>query len=381
VPLFLLSCGWAWRIKDRLTAPRVAALHGLLALTWLAHLVPFGMALITVSCIFLSAPAGPADGAAPAASFRRGHAWRRALWLAPSLLLALSSLATASEGAWGRRWGWGRILAYVARGEWLVFAGRWQMAVGCGVMLLLGALAARRLLSGRTGPDGAAELTARPLLIAASAAWALCLLLPRTAGGGDFLTDRLALFPVLLLAPLLDISESGPARWRRAVAAAVAALTCAQAGFAWHVQARANDLLAEYLSLPAPPGRGSVILPITWEEPTDWRISPLRHAGCLYALPAGAINLADYEALTGYFQVRFRQPVDRAARVPFIPPLHIVERDPSSLDVRPLAGFVDHLITWNLRAGAPSSLLPLYLETWEIEAESGRVILFRRRAL
>jgi hypothetical protein len=162
------------------------------------------------------------------------------------------------------------------------------------------------------------------------------------------------------------------------VTACLAALTIAQAGFAWDLQARANAQLAEYLSLPVTPDRGSVVLPLAWEDPGPWRISPLRHAGCLYALRAGAINLADYEALTGYFQVRFREPVGRDARVPFLPPLHVVERDPSSLDVRPLA-FVDHLITWNLRSGAPPGLLPRYQEAWDIAAESGRVILFKRR--
>lgn len=383
VPLFLLAAGWAWRIRERVTAPRAALLHALLALTWLAHMVPFGMALIAAALILVVGAgrrgAGEVSVSGPRRSFLRDDAWRRALWLSPAYLLALSSLATASGGATGRRWGWGRILLYVARGEWLVFAGAWQMIVGCGVMLLLAALAVRRLIPrGRLGAHEP-EPTAGSLLLAAGAAWALCLVLPRAAGGGDFLTDRLAMYPVLLLAPLLDVPEGAPARWRAGVMACLAALTIAQAGFTWDLQARANIQLAQYLSLPVDPDRGSVVLPLAWEEPGPWRISPLRHAGCLYTLRAGAINLADYEARTGYFQVRFREPVDRAARVPFLPPLHVIEQDPSSLDLRPLAGFVDYLITWNLRSGAPPGLMARYLETWDIAAESGRVILFRRR--
>jgi len=367
LPLFLLTLTCAWRWRGRPVTPvRAALLNALLAVAWLAHMVSFGAAWVASASI-LALGGVPAD---------RRPAWRRALWLAPALLLAASGLATASDPSSGRRWGWGRIAAYIVRGEWLVYAGPEQMLVGGALMLLLAALGVLRVRAARTGQEPGSGREALALAAPAAAIWAMCFILPRAAGGGDFLTDRLALFPVLLLAPLAAPSGRG---LRRPLAAAVAALTLAQAGITWADQRRGNAELAEYLALDNALAEGSVMLPLTWDAPRRGRISVLRHAGCHYALRAKAVNLADYEARTGHFQVRFKEPAARDARVPLLPALALIERDPSSLDVRPLAGWVDYLVTWNLRAGAPG-LLSSYEQTWEVSHEKGRLILFRRRA-
>ncbi|MGH9870106.1 MAG: hypothetical protein ACREAA_18335 [Candidatus Polarisedimenticolia bacterium] len=365
LPLFLAAITLAWRWRGHpLTAARAALLNVLLAATWLAHLVSFGAAWIASASI-LALGCAPRD---------RRPAWRRALWLAPALLLAVSGLATASDPSSGRRWDWGRIVLYILRGEWLVYAGPGQMVLGGALMLLLAGLGVLRVRSMRMerDPGGAALALVAP----AAAIWALCFVLPRSAGGGDFLTDRLAIFPVLLLAPL---AAPPPGRLSRGlVAAAVAVLTLAQAGITWTDQRRGNDELAEYLALDDALREGSVLLPLTWEAPGPGRVSVLRHAGCHYAMRAKAVNLADYEARTGHFQIRFKEPAARDARVPLLPELALIERDPSSLDVRPLAGWVDYLITWDLRGAAPERL-DSYQQAWEVAQERGRLILFRRR--
>jgi hypothetical protein len=367
VPLFLCTAAFAWRCRSiPITPARAAILNALLAVTWLAHIVSFGVALIASGSFLALGPRG----------LSLGGRLRRALWLAPGLLLAVSALATASEPSSGRRWGFGRIAAYLVRGEWLVSREGAQMAIGAALIALLAGLAAWGFNARRHG-DRTPPAEWAPVLAAAGVCVILCFTLPRTTGGGDFLTDRLAMFPVLLLAPLAGVP---PSRAVRSLAGgAIVALTLAQAGLTWQQQASANRDLAEYLSLEDVIAPGSIVLPLTWQAPDADRFSPLRHAACHYALRAGAVNLADYEATTGHFQIRFRDPVERTARVPVLPPLALVERRPEALDVRPLAASVDYLITWNLRAGAPASLVAAYGEAWDVAAEKGRLIVFRAR--
>jgi len=361
LPLFLLAAGYALRHAGRLTPGRLVVLWLILLPAYFAHIVTFGLALAFVMvAIVVRAPR----------ETRRLLGLPTAIgWLSPLLLLVLS--ATIGLGS-GRvvRWGPGMLARYFLRGEWLVSFNRAQLVVSTGLMVLLALLllaAVARVVRGEAAPPGSLLLS-----LAATAGLALYLVIPRGLSGGWYLSERLALFPVLLLAPL-----AGRPTGRAAgalVLLVVAALTIGQIALLAGVHAHYDGVLTAYIAPADRVPRNAAILPLWWREPApDLRVFPLMHAGGYYGILRDDVNLGDYAGKTNYFQLAFREGT-------LMPPQAEIERNPSAIDIGRYASSIDAVVTWNMRSVAPGGLIGSYGRWYRPVYDEGKLMIFVRRA-
>ncbi len=361
LPLFLLAAGYALRHAARLQPKHSFVLWLILLPIYFAHIVTFGLALAFVMAVVV---------------LRASRETRRILglpaplwWLSPLLLLVLS--ATIGLGS-GRvvRWGPAMLARYFLRGEWLVSFNRAQIVVSTGLMILLTLLllaALVRVARGTTILPGSPTL-----LAAAGAALVLYAVMPRGLAGGWYLSERLAMFPVLLLAPLAgrDLGKAASAL----TALAVAALTIGQIALLDGVHGRYDEALTAYTAPAGRVPRNAAILPLWWREPDpDLRVFPLMHAGGYYGILRNDVNLADYAGKTTYFQIRFREGI-------VMPPQAEIERNPSAIDIGRYAPSIDAVITWNMRSKAPDGLIRSYEEWYRPVVDEGRLMIFEKRA-
>jgi hypothetical protein len=107
-----------------------------------------------------------------------------------------------------------------------------------------------------------------------------------------------------------------------AVPLAATVLTLALAGSQWRVMRQLQPTLAEFVSVATriAPGKTMVVLNFSPEGPgrRQGPVLPLLHASSYIAIARQAIDLGNYEAMTGHFQLRFharRDPIIHRAYI------------------------------------------------------------------
>ena len=135
---------------------------------------------------------------------------------------------------------------------------------------------------------------------------AVYLLAPDSVGSGSSISFRLALFPPLALIPWLRLPSTDTGR--RAFALAASLILVIHLGLVLQHSGRTSAGLREYTAGMDVVEPGETLLPITAtvKGGDSDTIAIYLHAASYYALEAGAINLANYEAGTDYFPVLFR---------------------------------------------------------------------------
>ena len=129
---------------------------------------------------------------------------------------------------------------------------------------------------------------------------------PDSVGSGSSISLRLALYPVLALIPWLSLPSDR--RWRRGFALTASAVLVLHLALVFQHNRQTSAGLCEFTEGMEHVVPGETVLPIIADVmggDSD-AIAIYLHAVSYYALEGGALNLANYEAGTDYFPVRFR---------------------------------------------------------------------------
>jgi len=318
VALALFTIGYALRHRARWQVGSVVGLSSLFLLTYLSHLVPFGLAAMFVGVLALARVlAEPRGGRRTAA---RGSLGPPALALLPAvaLIVAFAVRGGPTEPpAFGSPLRLLVGLATLAIPTVAFTAVELLFALAAVAVLYVAAFCVVRRFGRRSiaGPAGA-------LAVATGAATALYLVSPQQFGlAYGLLHERIAIFPVLFAALWLAAFPVPP-RWS---AAGAAALLAAALGFA-AVRApnvvRYDRQLTEYAQAARVVSPGSTMVGIRlWLDVPEHGpvrqkgFDPLRHATSLVAAETFGVDVGHYEAQYSYFPTAFRPDADLRRRV------------------------------------------------------------------
>jgi hypothetical protein len=296
VPLALLAVALWWRWRDRLGWRQAAILAALLLLTYFAHLVALGEALVAIAVLWL-VDFGPER--------RQGPALRRwllhPLLLAPQLVLPLWYVWTHASEPAPAEWPLPlRALYFADLGALFdVGFGAAQQLLhhGFALLLLVLAIATLRGLS----PSAIRDY---PFFLAALAATAIYFGAPGSVGEGLGVQQRLSLFPPLLLLPSLSLRVGR--RTQAAVAVAIALLVAWQAAAltrAHRLAERSVDALLAALA-PVPPDQR--VLVIVHDHFATFERRALGHAVGYLVAEKRLVDWDDYQAQTDHFPMRLQ---------------------------------------------------------------------------
>lgn len=344
--LALFAVGHALRQQDGWRLPAIAVQAGLLLLTYLAHLAPFAVALLTVAAV----------------TFPRRQLRAAALAAVPALLLTGAFLARPGEPgppAWkppaDLLGGLVTLALPVVTFDRLEVLPALLLAATLGA---LGVLAVRRYgratLRGTSGALAAAAAVSTVLVVAA----------PATLGVQyGFLNERLSYAPPLLLA--LWLAAHPPGR-RARVVACVALLVASGALVVIRIPALTyyDRLLGEFATAGAAVPPGATVLPVRLHAFTPpggavriptW--DPLRHASSGIAARRRGVDIGHYEGQLAYFPTRFRDGLNK--RRILDPSLAGLEEVPPVIDLGSAADApvpVDYVLLVGRRAAGPPDL-------------------------
>jgi len=323
--LFFIAL-WIWsRSRGRLGPARVAGLGLVSIVVAVGHPVTLVALIVTLGS--LSFGRALVDYARARGAGRRARLLRlhTRLWasLAVSLLPAIALvIAFSAGGAEGYALQWlplGRRLSGLAVLLSLVAvtpADLWvSAALAASILVAAGATAWAR----RHAASGSWEW-----LFAAGVMLFVALVAPDRFGRGWGMTLRLQFFPFALALIWLGLGRPLPVL-ARILPAACALAALALLGLRLPAHARLSRALEEYTSVAPYVPRGSVLLPLQLTLGRDLgrdglfplNFSPLLHAAGYVAASRDSVDLANYEANTGLFPVRYRperNPYSRLAR-------------------------------------------------------------------
>jgi hypothetical protein len=314
-----------WRYRDRPGWALALRLHLLLLLTWFAHPLSFGLAVVAIAVLWL---------ATLSRERWRGHLLHVTI-LAPQAVLPAWFLANRGAAYARGDWDLERMLRYFARLEVLATLDPAQGRIGLALAVAFLVVLLRTLWV--RGASGATRRPADVFLLLAGLAFVLFLASPQQAAGGALVKQRLSLYPYLLLIP--GLAPGWRVRTQHVAAAALAALALAGLGLQvrWYRERGAE--LASFVAgmREAPAGARILVLLFERRRPID----TLSHAAGYAAAANGLIDWDNYEARHAFFPTRFRSTVvfphlPRALGLP--PRLHVV----------PNWHLIDAVYTWKM---------------------------------
>ncbi len=282
----------------------------------------------------------------------------------PTLLLALWFLA---RQGWAARPAesfegstWSILLKLEALVSYSVSEALVSVVVFAGFVALSGYLVAARLKrSGASSSDG--------LLLAAAAFVFLYFLTPSALSGGLFVNFRLTLYPFFTLM-LWFATQPAIHALRWAVRTGACLTTLGLLGLHAHTYALANAYMDDLLGIAEAIEPDHTLLALNYSpagigsdgKALSSRVGPFRHAAGHLAVSRHVVNLANYEATTGYFPILYRPDVN-----PYLHMgkdeqvldhgLHTVPPRVDLLEYQKSTGQpVDYIVIWGLRADQQS---------------------------
>jgi hypothetical protein len=313
VMLQFLALGIWMRSRGRLRPGRAVALIAVTSLMAAAHPVPV-VAFIVIVSAMVAWHAGRSALRARTPG-RRARVVRAHVGIALSMALAMLPaaafvVALGAGGLGGETASWlplerrvfalGVLLSLVSMGREDVYL------TGAVAASVAAATIAAAWTRRRAGPGSA-------WLVAAGAAAALALLAPDAIGKGWGITLRLQIFPFALAIAWVGSGRSLP-RVGRALPAVASALSVALLVLHWPTSVRLSRSLEEYVSLAPHVEPGRTLLPLVLTAGRDvdrarlvpLNFAPFLHAAGYVAATRDAVDLANYEANTSLFPLRFR---------------------------------------------------------------------------
>ncbi|MDD2320256.1 MAG: hypothetical protein PHO83_09415 [Geobacteraceae bacterium] len=134
---------------------------------------------------------------------------------------------------------------------------------------------------------------------------AVYIIMPFGFGGGSYFNQRMIVIIFLLLLPLLKIPEGKfYAKHLVSLLTFITLVFLATNAFVFHQQTRKISEFLSGINVAMP--RGSIIATYKSKESNSPPVDPLLHASSYYALAIKGVDVGNYEAITPFFQVRFK---------------------------------------------------------------------------
>jgi hypothetical protein len=394
--LFPITLGLWWHRRDRLWPGGVVALWALTILGYFSHLVSLALTMVALAVLAVLAP-GPRRVA------RVGWTALGVLPLAPLAAIYLSLTRQGgpmqpewahladpfSPASWLTQLAWADPIT-LARKVVLPFrarpsAGFLALApvVWFAVALVLQVIATvwsryRERGAAASWPARRGWPVAAAVLVLGGVAG------PDTLGAshGNYLPQRVLLFGLAALVPVLDLEFRG---WLgRASAVALAVTLAIQSAFLWEYAASASRNVGALMSAGPAVGRNQRVATLLAGIRGRFRANPLLHADNLLGVGTGNILWSNYETRHYYFPVQFRNETDRPDAATLE---HVALRDDPK-DARARARLwrrlleahhrsIDVVLAWgrdpDLDQATTRWFVPVY------EGDGGQVRVFRHR--
>jgi len=191
--------------------------------------------------------------------------------------------------------------------------------------------------------------------------------MPSSAGGGGLITDRLSLFPFLVILPWFSVKQSKI--HKNILLAFVLILCIVNVVYVSYYYITLDRDIKEFVSKVDLIEKNKVILPLPLDPyGKSYRIGVFFNSFGYYCLSNGGISLGNYEAGTSYFPVRYKGSFER-------PPLVTVLHAPRTLDIAKYASLpIDYVIIWGTDPGIENEVG----KYWTPISSTSRLKLFKR---
>jgi hypothetical protein len=321
---FLILAVW-WKRRDDPGRATVVIVGGLLILCYFAHPMATLLALGSLGILWLATFPGRSSA---------NHQEHLFAFLPVLPLLGWffhargATLAPAPVSAYG-------LFSYVMK-MWVILTfDEYQAKLGLGLFIVLSALIVATFVRRRwRWSEGDAFILVTLALIVAYART------PAATSGGTMIMERMALFVVL--SPLAWLAPRLP---RRAATAFVVVFTLVSLVYTGYLVRRyrgTSRRVTELVQSAATLGRNSAFVPLIHDARPRGAYVPVQmHAIDYAAIEKGSVDIANYEAATGYFPIRFR---------PGLPPpdTNTIGPHVSELDLAPYLGRVSYVFLWHV---------------------------------
>ncbi|MEW6219545.1 MAG: hypothetical protein AB1634_08415 [Thermodesulfobacteriota bacterium] len=359
MPLFLLALTWWWRRRDAWGARETVVLAGLLVAIYFCHLIPAAAALAALPFL--------AIGHRP--SRRPGQALLLAAALAPAGGLCLWYFLAAEKLPGVKTvWTLGRTLGNLVFMQTVVAHHDREYLVAAGLLLVYGLGGGHFLRGLRTSwRPGLGQ----PFLLLTVGSLLVYLLAPDRMGGGFVIKVRLLLFPLLLALGFLPWPWTG--RASRLAIGLLVALHLANVSFRCTAFRTLHQELASCLAATSLVQPDRTFLPLVFDtQGPSKRAHVLLQGFALYAAQPRLVNLANFEAASVVFPLRYRPGMGYEARAIDALMARPEEVRIDTLEPRPDAIFTyampeDSPVAGRIRAG------------YDLVYGEGRVRIFSRR--
>ena len=326
---FLVMAVW-WRRRDRPDVHTIAIVAGLLLLCYFAHPMSTLLAIGSLGVLWLATLPGRRIAL---------HARHLVAFLPVLPLLAWffqvrgSTLAPAHVSAFG-------LFSYIMR-MWVVLTfDEYQAKLGLALFLAITTLIVVTLARRRwRWSEGDAFLLVTLALIAVYART------PAASSGGTMIMERMALFVVL--SPLAWLAPRLP---RPAAAVFVAVFAVVSLLYTGYLVRRYRGLsrrVAELVRCADGLGRDTAFVPLIRDvHPRGAYVPVQMHAIDYAAIEKRSVDVANYEAATGYFPIRFRPGITP-------PDTNTIGPHVTEMDIAPYLARVPYLFVWHVPGEAP----------------------------
>ncbi|MEA2603547.1 MAG: hypothetical protein QOF89_4539 [Acidobacteriota bacterium] len=335
--VYLFVLGFWWRHRERPDLRFAVGINLLLWLCWFSHVLSFCLALLSIAVLWL-------------ATLRRAT-WRRHLLhlpiLIPQIPLPLWFFRTQGSETEPVTRTFTELREYLWPPHVLFSFSRSQLRlaewVAAAFLLLFLLTLWRETLRRDEGRRWPVPRDADAFLLLVVFTVLLFFFAPEGMSGGTMLTNRLSLYPYLLLIPWL--SPRLGSRWKTAGVAVLSLGALVNLGYLVHWYRLLGEEMRQFVAGLDPVRPGSRVLPLVFQRRLAAGYTDVfGHATGYAALEKGLIDWNNYEATMTYFPVRFRPDVQ-------FPQLEGVEFNPGTLRVRANRPQVDAVYTWQMPEG------------------------------
>ncbi|AGA25066.1 hypothetical protein [Singulisphaera acidiphila] len=320
--LFPITLGIWWHGRERLWPGRVAVLWALMVLGYFNHLVSLGLTVVGLVVLAFFAPG----------ERRFARAGWTALGLLPLVPLGWIYLGLTRNGgpmkpvwkhlsdpfslsSWHAQLSWAEPISLASKvvlpfypGSHFGFALLTPLIAFAIALVLEGITMLRERGASRgptTWPDRRGWGVLAAVLILGGMAG------PDTLGEshGNYLPQRVLLFGLVALVPLLDLEAK---TWTgRAAALALVWAVAIQSAFLWEYAATSNRNVSALLQARAAIGTNQKVATLLMGIPSRFRSNSILHADNLLGVDTGNVIWNNYETRHYYFPVQFNPAVDR----------------------------------------------------------------------
>jgi hypothetical protein len=364
IPLFFFVLGYWWKNKDSLRYRNIIILNLLICVVFFCHLVSYVLALISIFVL--------------SALYYRKKVKKTLLsfcYLLPSyvpfaIYIIGSDFLRSGKSAFGF-WQMPQLIIDFISMKSLVSYSKYQFIITYILFAFIMYLFFWTLVNEKMKLKGniiQIKLDHRDYFLLISAlVLVLYFFMPSSMGGGGFVTDRLSLYPFLIILPWFSVKQS---KIHKYILHAFIVIICiVNVVYVSYYYITLDRDMKEFVSKVDLIEKNKTILPMPLDPyGKSYRIGIFFNSFGYYCLQNGGINLGNYEAGTAYFPTKYKEGFER-------PPLVTVLHAPKTLDITKCASMpIDYVIIWGTDPGIENEVA----KHWTLMSSTGRLRVFRR---